>query len=205
MADTKYTEQIKTDTLFALSNEVMTSASLADKLSVPYPTMRRVIVELEDEGKIIKFDRRARGARYSIAPDDHSPSVPIKIIPSIMFKGKTIPLTNVYLDQGIEDITTNIGHAILQAWTTIATAGRRLGEGIPPVGVVKRVNRERIALIQARTNLEQILFMVNQMLDNEKLWDPVYLANFQDDPDWQSFLPHLEELYSKYFPEASNG
>lgn len=205
MANTQYTEQIKNDVLFLLSNEVLDSKILSDKLSVPYPTMRRVIVELEEEGKVIKFDRRSRGARYSLAPNSGGPIAPIKVIPNIMFKGKSIPMTMLYLGQGIEDMTNAVGNAFLQAWTTIAVTGRRLHEGLPSDALVKRINRERVNLVQARSNLEQLLFMMNQVLDNEKLWDPVYLYNFPEDPDWESFLPHLEELYSHYFGEQNNG
>lgn len=201
---TSYQEEVDESILFQLSNEVLGSQLLSDKTGIPYATVRKALVRLEESGKIIKFDRRARGARYSLAPDDGTYK-PTNIIPSIMFKGKSIPLTQIYRNQGIEEVTSNAVNDFLRAWTTIAITARRLSEGVPTDALIKRVNRERVSLIQARANLEQILFIMNQVLDNEKLWDPIYLSNFHEDADWLEFLPHLEELYSHYFSSETNG
>lgn len=199
---TAYHEEIKEAILFRLANEVMTSRELEAATGYAYPSLRKAMVDLEENGKIVKFDNRSRNARYTIAPDDRRPT---KIIPSVMFKQRQIPLVQIYKDQGLEDVAVGAVNAILQAWTTVAITGRRLHEGMPDTALVKRVNRERVNLTNARENLEQLTFICNQMLSNEKLWDPVYLSNFPDDPDWQSFLPHLEELYSYYFPSDTNG
>lgn len=205
MTSTKYVDEIKTNVLFQLANEVLNTQDLAEKIGVPYPTMRRIIVEMVNEGTIIQFDRQYRNARYSLAPDDSSGPTPKKYVPNIVFKGKTLSLLDIYLNQGIEAVAVNSANAILQAWTTVAVTARRLHEGMPDAALVKRVNRERVALSQARTNLEQLVFICNQLLNNEKLWDPVYLANFPEDADWPEFLPHLEELYSHYFGADNNG
>lgn len=201
MTSQTFMDEVMDVALERLTDKVMTTQELSIATGHAYPTMRKAVRQLEDEGRIIKFDNRARGARYAIAPDDKRP---VKIIPNIMFKNRSIPLTEIYLNRGVEDVAVGCANGILQAWASIAITARRLAEGMPPAALVKRINRERVALTQVRNNLEQMVFLCNQILSNEKLWDPVYLANFQDDPDWQSFLPHLEELYSKYFPEASN-
>lgn len=185
-----------------LTDKVMTTQELATSTGHAYPTVRKAVVMLVDSGRIIPFDNRARGARYALAPNDARPT---KIIPSISFKGSTIPLTQIYRGQGIETTLENAANQILKSWTTIAMTAKRLHEGIPAPALVKRTNRERVSLVQTRNNLEQIVFICNQLLDNDKLWDPTYLANFHEDADWQSFLPNLEELYAHYYPEASNG
>lgn len=201
---TTYQEQVQEDILFQLSNEVMDTQLLSDRTGIPYATVRKALVQLVHEGKVIKFDKKARGARYSLAPDDNSVRT-LKTIPNIMFKNKSIPLTEIYLGQGLETLAAKSVNDFLQAWTTIGINARRLAEGTASEPLVKRLNRERVSLNQARTNLEQLLFIFNQVLDNEKLWDPVHLANFVNDPDWDSFVPHLEELWSHYFGGENNG
>jgi hypothetical protein len=104
----------------------------------------------------------------------------------------------------LEGVTDHAATTFLQTWTVIATTARRLHEGLPNEALLGSLKRQRPELLRARNNLEQLTFMLNQMLDNEKLWDPVYLANFPDDERWQSFLPHLDELYSTYFGSNTN-
>lgn len=201
MTSNAFMQEVMDAAVEKLTDKVMTTQELADSTGHAYPTMRKAIVQLEGLGRIIKFDNRARGARYSIAPDDKRP---VKIIPNIMFKNQTIPLTQIFLGQGIETVAANAADQILKSWTTIAMTARRLSEGMPSNALVKRINRERVSLAQTRVNLEQLVFITNQLLNDEKLWDPLYLANFQDDPAWVDFLPHLEELYSHYYGDDNN-
>lgn len=203
MTTTSYHEEIKENVLFQLANEVMNTRDLQSRLGYPYPSLRRAMLELENDGKIIKFDNRARNSRYTLAPERNTK--PKRYIPDISFKGKNLNLTMLYRGQGIEDVAINSADKFLKAWTSIAVTARRLHEGVPSDALLKRINRERVELTNARNTLEQIIFMMNQVLKDDKLWDPVYLANFPDDERWDEFLPHLEELYEHYFGEQNNG
>lgn len=193
---TEYLETVKEQIVFLLANEILTTRQMEERLTLSYPTIRRAVVSLEEEKRVIKFDKRARNARYTLAPTGQEPHVRI---PSITFKGRTINLSNVYLGQGIEDLAQGSADAILRAWTTIATSARRINEGVPSTVLTKKLNRQKVLLAEARMNLEQLVFIINQMLDNDKLWDMESLAKFVEDDDWDMFLPHLNEMYQHYY------
>lgn len=193
---TEYANEVKKDVLFLLANEMLTTRQLEARLQMSYPTIRRAIVELEEAGQITKFDRRNRNARYTLAPANEGQRT---LVPRIIFKGHSVSLTQVYRDQGIEDVAVRAADAILKAWTTIATTANRLANGVPDTILVKQLNVQKVHLANARMDLEQLVFLINQMLDNEKLWTMENLVNFSDDPLWKDFQTNLDDLYAKYY------
>lgn len=191
----KFHETLKDDILVLLADKPLTSRDLEAKLGASYPSTRRAMVELENEGRIVKFDRRARNARYTLGTQ----AGPKSIVPKVSFKGNTVSLTDLTLNSGLTEATNEHADAIMRAWTTIAITAERLNSGVPDQVLVKRLNRQKVDLAKARNYLEHVTFLINQILDNPKLWDIDSLSQFPDDKNWTDFRPALQAMYNHYY------
>jgi hypothetical protein len=194
-APSTFSESLKQDILALLADKPLNTAELAERLQAAYQTTRRCMVELEAEGRIMRFDRKARGARYTLG----TANGPTSIVPYVKFGNKDYKLTNF---NGVVNLPTGMAdaaHAVLKAWTTIAITAERLHNGVPDDVLVKRLNREKTNLAKARSAFEAMAFLINQLIDQPKLWDITALSQFPDDKDWPEFHDYLQAMYDHYY------
>lgn len=188
-------DEVKSKILTELAMSPLTTRQLETRCNISYPSVRRAIGALLEDNQIIRFDFKARNTRYTIAPVQARTS----FVPSVTFNGHTVKLTEMYNGQGLEELTNDVATSILKAWTDIAMVAKRLSEGLPSTVVLKRLNRDKVLLASARTTLEQLNFLVVQLLNNENLWDAHELVNFTDDPDWPNFAPILDAMHEHFY------
>lgn len=195
-----YTEAIKEDILLLLTDTPLTIAELVTRLQKPYATVQQAHKQLREEGRIIAFDRRARGGRYTLGVNNG----PRSIIPKIRWDGHDIKLTQFQGRNNLVEGMAEGADIVMRAWTTIAKTAERLNEGVPDKILVKRLNTQKAELAHARAGFERMVFFINQLLDNPRLWDITYLENFPNDVDWAEFKPKLDALYEFYYTPKDN-
>ena len=100
--------------------------------------------------------------------------------------------------------TADATHDILKAWVVIASTAERMNGGIPNEVMVKRLNRQKINLNNARNVFESMAFMCTQMMENPKFWDVTFLDQYPEDKDWAEFQPYLKAMYDYYFGPKDN-
>jgi predicted transcriptional regulator len=195
MNTTTFMEGIKEDILKLLTDGPLDSAQIQAHLNTSYQSTRRAIVMLEEESRVVKFDRKTRNARYTLG----SNVGPKAIIPYVRFENKDFKLTDLTDYEGLVALCAEAGNDIMRSWTAIAITAQRLATGVPEEPLAKRLQAQKHTLGQARNRLENITFLINQMIENPKLWDIAFLQQFIDDKDWGAFLPKLDHMWHHYY------
>jgi hypothetical protein len=190
-----YQQSIKDDIITLLTDGPLTIQQLVSKLNLPYASVQQAHKSLREEGKIIKFDKRDRGARYTLGANNG----PKSIIPYVRFEGQDFKYTDLTDYEGLQTICAEAARDVMKAWTTIAITAQRLASGVPNETLTKRLNAQKHQLGQARNRLENVVFLINQMLESPKLWDTSFLLQFVDDKDWGTFLPKLDKMYANFY------
>lgn len=195
----KYLDPIKEDILGLLAHEPLTIKELTDKLNRPYTTVQQAHRILRDEGKVIPYDRKARGGRWALGTNVG----PKSIIPSITLQNQRYKMTEFRGVNNLPQAAAEATHDLLRAWTIIASTAERMNGGIPDTVMVKRLNRQKISLVNARNIFESMAFFCTQMIENPKFWDVTALDQYPDDKDWDEFAPYLKQMYEHYFSPNS--
>jgi hypothetical protein len=199
MANTRTTlvEKLKAEVLAALAEKPMTSNDLAVHLEANYYTIRRAMQELEADDQITPFDNKIRNTRWTLGANNG----PKSIIPNLRIGSDILKYTDIrerYVDyrhpeaipQGMARMTLDI----FTTWVHIARAAEHFHNGLPDSILSKRLEARKVKLVKARASFENMAFICNQMLDQPKLWDTNYLAQFPEDKDWDEFQPHLQQM-----------
>jgi hypothetical protein len=192
---TTFLEPVKEDILTYLTNEPLSITQLTERIGRPYTTVQQAHQALRNEGKIIPYDRKARGGRWALGNNIG----PKSIIPSVTIQSSRYKMTDFKGTRTLPEATAEATHDILRAWTIIATTAERMNGGIPDEVLLKRLNRQKISLINARNIFESMAFFCTQMIENPKFWDVTILDQYAEDKDWEEFLPYLKEMYNHYF------
>lgn len=185
-------EELKDEILDLLSQEPLVSAEIAERLRCNYYTARRAMQELEQEGRITKFDRKIRGARWTLGANNG----PKTIVPYVRWAGEDKQMYSF----GPSTLTewpkaySDLAYSVFKVWPLMAQTAARLNAGTPSDILVKRLEARKVELIKARSNLENLLFFINQLLDSPKLWDINTLSQLPDDKDWEGFEPFLNQM-----------
>ncbi len=195
MARKTYLEEIQSDILDRLAIQPYTIQDMAELLNLPYTTVQQAHKALRADDKIVKFDRRDRGARWTLGPNNG----PKDIIPVVSLNGEHYKLTQFVGSQNLMSAASTSAETIMRVWATIAMTAQRLNDGVPDAVLVKRLNAQKAELSNARAVLENLAFFVNQIIDNPKLWDINYLTRFVDDRDWEDFAQHLPAFYGTFY------
>lgn len=185
-------DQLKEDILNELSHRPLTIRDLMDLLKTPYSTTQQAVKQLTDEELITRFDRKTRGARYTINPKSNGP---LNVIPMINFDGNIMKMTLMMNAQAAESFALKNTQRIFKAWSVVANTARRMDEGIPPNAMMRKLTVQKAELSKAIANFEQLAFLARQILENPKFWDIDTLAQYPMDPDWnEEFLRLLASL-----------
>lgn len=192
---TTFLDPVKEDILAFLAQEPLSIRELTTRLNRPYTTVQQAHQALRNEGKIIPYDRKARGGRWSLGTNVG----PKSIIPSITLQGQRYKMTEFKGVNNLPSATAEATHDILKAWTVIASTAERMNGGIPNEIMLKRLNRQKVALSNARNIFESMAFFCTQMIENDKFWDVTALDQYPEDKDWEEFKPYLDAMYQHYF------
>lgn len=192
---TTFLDPVKEDILAFLAQEPLSIRELTTRLNRPYTTVQQAHQALRNEGKIIPYDRKARGGRWSLGTNVG----PKSIIPSITLQGQRYKMTEFKGVNNLPSATAEATHDILKAWTVIASTAERMNGGIPNEIMLKRLNRQKVALSNARNIFESMAFFCTQMIENDKFWDVTALDQYPEDKDWAEFEPFLRAMYEYYF------
>lgn len=193
-----YLQEIEEQILEHLRHRPLTILDLCELLQMPYTTVQQVHKKLREDGKITKFDRKARGGKYIIAADNG----PRVTIPNLRFKNTDYKATEIF--QGIHSLPDGISnavHEVIKVWVDIAKTAERLDNDSADPNSVKALKRKTVKLNEARQAFETMAFLCNQLLDEPKFWDQDSLLKFASDPDWNEYLPVLHELHAHYYPQ----
>src|SRR5690606_1103387 len=114
---------------------------------------------LRARNQIIKFDNRARNARWTIGANNG----PRTTIPRVRF-GEDYKITA--FGDNIPDGLAEQGHAFLKALTTIVMTAHRLNEGVPSEVLEKRLRREKVNLNITLAKAEKFTFLLTQIINN---------------------------------------
>lgn len=194
---TDYLESVKEDILKHLAVQPYTIQDLCNIMNMPYTTVQQAHKLLRNDNKITKFDRKERGARYTLGNN----TGPKDIVPVVNLNGQHYKLTQFVGSKNLTDAGASSAQTIMRVWATIAMTANRLSDGVPDGVLTKRLNAQKQELSTARRTLENLVFLINQMIDNPKLWDINYLVRFVDDQDWPEFLEHLPNFYDSFYPK----
>lgn len=198
---TTFLEPVKEDILAHLGVEPYTINELAELINRPYTTVQQAHKILREEGKIIAFDRKARNARWVLGTGQING--PRDVVPKITFGKTQHKMTEFKGVTALPTAAADAMHTILKAWTIIATTADRVNGGIPEDVMLKRLNRQKVLLAEARTTFETMAFFATQIIENPKFWDVVALDQFPNDKDWEAFKPYLDAMYQHYFSTES--
>lgn len=190
-----FLDSVKEDILSYLAHEPLSIKELTTRLNRPYTTVQQAHLSLKEEGKIIPYDRKARGGRWSLG---HNVG-PKSVIPSISLQGQRYKMTEFKGVNNLPEATADATHDLLKAWVVIASTADRMNGGIPNEIMLKRLNRQKVALSNARNIFESMAFFCTQMIENPKFWDVTSLDQFTEDKDWEDFAPYLKSMYQHYF------
>lgn len=195
-----FLDPVKEDILGFLAQRPMTIRELAEELQRPYTTVQQAHQELRYEGKIIPYDRKSRGARWALG----TAIGPKSVIPHVSIQNQRYKMTDFKGVNNLPQATADATHDILKAWVVIASTAERMNGGIPNEVMVKRLNRQKINLNNARNVFESMAFMCTQMMENPKFWDVTFLDQYPEDKDWTEFQPYLKAMYDYYFGPKDN-
>lgn len=186
-----YVESLYEPILAVLTNAPMTSKEVSTAVEANYYTVRRAMANLENEGKIKKFDRMARGGRYTIGASNG----PNTIIPQLAWQGQAIKATR-YPSQ-LEIIEENYGAkgaAVIEIITEILELSEKISTGFALSTAEISLKRSRVRLHNIVSSLEDIRFLAMQVLDNPKFWNPIDLEKFPNDISWHDFRPPVGKV-----------
>lgn len=191
-----YLDDIKGEMLVHLADRPYTISDLALVMQKPYTTVQQAHKELRAEGKITKFDRRQRNARYTISAE----TGPNSTIPKIRIVKQDLKPTEIFLGYAsLTDQATNAMHDVIKSWVGVARMAQRLEDGTSDFNLKGYLTRKSAMLIQSRNTFEQMAHLCNQLLDAGALWDPEALEKFSLDATWEDYLPMLNDLWDYYY------
>lgn len=191
-----YLDDIKDEMLVLLADRPYTISDLAEVLQRPYTTVQQAHKELRTEGKITKFDRKQRGARYTIAAE----TSPNSTIPKIRISKHDLKPTEIFMGyHSLTEQATQNMNDVIKAWISIARMAERLSDGTSDFNLNGYLKRKSSMLIKARNSFEEMAHMCNQLLAAPELWDPAALEKFSLDSTWDEYLPILRSLWDHYY------
>lgn len=196
-----YLEDVKEEMLMHLADRPYTISVLADIMQKPYTTVQQAHKALRDEGKIAKFDRKQRGARYTISAG----TGPTSTIPHLRVSNQNLKPTEIFRDAvGLPEQAKTKMNEVVKVWASIARMAQRLNDGTADFNAAGLLRRKQRLLLDARNSFEQMAFLCNQMIDSEALWDPESLSKFSLDSTWEDYLPFIDALYSFYYGDDND-
>lgn len=185
-----FLESLHEPIIAALTNTPLTSQEVADAVQANYYSVRKAMTQLEEQGLITKFDRRARNARYTLGANNG----PNTIIPELKWQSDSIKATRY--PRNLDVIQENFGDrgaSIIIAIQELLDLAEKINEGFPLSTAeitLKRMRTKLHAQIQA---FEDIRFLAMQVLDNKKFWDPIALEKFPNDISWPEYKNDKED------------
>lgn len=179
-----YIESLYEPILAAITNSPLTSQEIAIAIDANYYSVRKAMTTLENDNRIVKFDRRARNARYTIGANNG----PNTIIPELKWQSASVKATK-YPAQ-LDAIRENFGErgaSIIIAIDEILSLSEKIHNGTPLSTAEITLKRMRVKLHSQINAFDDIRFLAQQVLDNDKFWNPTALEKFPDDASWDDY------------------
>lgn len=196
MTGSDYINTVKEDILTELVVRPLTIKDLQEILQIPYSTVQQAHKSLRTDGRIIPFDRKTRGGRFTIANIQSK----MTTVPTVTLNSKFVKMTEFKVANDLN--MAEVGHTVIRAWTKLATLASRLNNGLAEGPTQRILTVQRAELIKARAAAETLAFLITQMLDDPKFWDVDLLALFPMDKDWEEFVDYLPTMNDFYNEKA---
>ena len=183
MANT-YMDDLQDEVLAVLTNTPMTINDLAVAIGKPYTTVQQAHKILREEGKITRYDKRARNARWTIGPNN-GPNI---IIPELKFDGGNIRAVRLarHPDRFAQLFGAK-GLSVIVTLQEILDLAQKLNNGFPLSTAEISLKRSRAKLHVLVNELDEMRYLAQQILDNPKFWNPIDLEKFPNDVEWDIF------------------
>lgn len=179
-----YIESLHEPIIAAITNAPLTSQEIATAIDANYYSVRKAMTDLENQGKILKYDRRARNARYTVGANNG----PNTIIPELKWMTDSIKATR--FPRNLDVIRENFGEkgaSVIIAIDEILSLAEKIHSGIPLSTSEITLRRMRTKLHANIRSFDDIRFLAVQLLENDKFWNPTYLEKFPDDVSWDEY------------------
>lgn len=194
---TNYLDSVKEDIIVQIMERPLTIKDLQELLNLPYTTVQQAHKTLREEGRIVPFDRKSRGARWTLGANNG----PKSVIPYVRLGTESYKMTDFTNPEVFVKNLSEAATTFFRAWHTIAINAHRLEKGIPHTPINRQLTVRKAELLTMRTRIENFLHLLNQFIDEDKFWDVGYLAQYPEDVDWDNFIAAMINLNDYFFEE----
>ena len=188
-------EELMDEILGVINEQPMTMHTMAERLGANYYTVRKAVTRLVEDGKLKAYDRGRRNIRYTIGVDDGKR----RIIPSLVWQNETISAP-IFLHS--ETFTNHYGQnwvSIQGYLTRIFKLAERLHSGAPVQNIEADLRKIKAGLHVTQRSMDNLQFFLRQVLEENKLWDPVYLEKFPEDSQWNEHRERIQKAFDSYY------
>lgn len=185
-----YMEDLQEEVLAVLTNSPMTINDLAVAVGKPYTTVQQVHKVLREEGKIARFDKRARNARWTIGNNNG----PNTIVPELRFDAQSHKAVRFARHPDVfNQRHGSVGASVANTLAEIFDLAEKINNGFPLATAEISLTRAKARLHMLVNQIDDMRFFAQQILDNPKFWNPIDLEKFPNDVEWSIFSEYRAE------------
>lgn len=199
MANSPVLQNLKRNIVSQLEKGDLTTSNLRKSLpQVPNSSLYKALQVLQEEGRIRERERLAGRERLFTLGGDPDKST---LIPNLNFDNMSLSAMFFLDPENFEVQLNRLNQSIIYSLARIFSAADELEQGAALTIIDKKLRRIRLILQQSQSQLNDLFDLTQQILKDDRFWEPKSLAKYHQDPNW---LPDKVESTLAYFTKENN-